>query len=169
MAKSKIVGTKLSLREQWHAAAWLRETGEYRPALDVLRGDQEITRQLRVTLADWIEDGSKRTRGAKIEKNPWEVIPPELGKSLRLAVTRKEQQALMLFLSFPSLNPMALEFRRRKSKRRGKPPTWKTVATEHVAHKLGVSTRTARAWWERFGPEGCYPYILEGKKDVLDP
>lgn len=138
---------------QWRAAAWLRETGEFRPAIDILRGSDEITPELREALADWIEKGAKRRRGSKVEVDPWNSWPPKLAESLRLAQTPKEHRAWLLFAVFPSAFAWgcALPY---ADGRRGRPRTPESAAIAFVAKRLEVSERTARGWFRKFYPDG---------------
>jgi hypothetical protein len=138
---------------QWLAAAWLREAGEHRPALDILRSDEPLSSDLRSTLAQWIATGSKRRRGAKIPDDPWLQYPPRLAASLHLASTRNEERAWMIFVQFPS-TALGIATMFARDSGRGRPETLEGVAATYVARKLGITERTAREWRKRFFPNG---------------
>ena len=136
-----------ALRTQGLAIAWLRETRETRPALDVLRSDEPLSPQFRTALADWIEKGAKRRKkGSKVARDPWNEYPPELARSFGLATTERQERAWMAFVAYVH----AARVLTKSKGPRGRPPSLRTPAIAHVAKKLGVTKRTAGAWFAQF-------------------
>lgn len=140
---------KIDGQPQWLATAWLRETGEHRPAVDILRSNKPLSPDLRNALADWIAKGSKRRKGSKVPRDPWREYPPKLAESCRIPTTPKEKRAWLLFVAFP-ITPEALLALSAGKHTRGRPLTLGGASVAYVARKLGISKQTARAWRKRF-------------------
>lgn len=140
---------------QWLALAWLRETGEVRPTLDLLCSDEPLSPELRRALATWIKRGSKRRSGSSVPADPWKEYPPKLTQSMRLPTTRKQRQAMVLFAAYPVLQSETHRVMLRgEERRRGGQRTTESEAIKAVAANLKVSERTARIWFRRFFPQG---------------
>jgi hypothetical protein len=144
---------KINKRPQWLAAAWLRETGEHRPALDVLRSGDEVKPLLRAALADWIASGCKRRKGSKVPVDPWREYPPRLARSQQAPTTAKERHAWIEFELYLLANIGARDIAATPSKR-GRPISFEGRAIAAVAKQVGISERTAREWFDRFFPNG---------------
>lgn len=144
---------KIDPRPQWHALAWLRETGEHRPALDVLASDDRLSPEFRRELARWIAGGCKRRKGSAVPSDPWLEFPPKLARSLGLCQTPREELAWLIFASFSSVQARGV---RTTSNGGGRPRTMETEACALVAHKLGVTERTARKWLRAWWPLGIF-------------
>ena len=150
---------RLSRRPQWLAIAWLRQ-GEPRPALDILRSDDALSPELRHALAEWIANGSKRKKGAKVVRDPWEELPPlALGtpdggaEKVRWPMNAKEERAWILFVTWP-LKHLDLYTNETTARGRGRPKAPDGLAADHVAAELNISERVAREWRDRFFPKG---------------
>lgn len=132
-------------RPQFIAAARLRETGDVRATLIVLRSGDPLEPGLREALAYWIAKGCKRKQGkGRLPRNPW-TIPAGLAAEAGMGVTDKQRRAWKLFITFAALNRAPST----RSKR-GRPTTLRTRAKNHVSKRLGVHNSTAGKWLSLF-------------------
>lgn len=155
MTNEKASGVTFTLipRPQSIAAAWLRDTREWRPARDVIEAGDAIGPELRKALVEWMNKGSKRSRrkGAKVVKDPWSAPPPSMKKDAWYPLNAREQRAHMLFLIWRLERGLIAQILSQlPTGSRGRRKTPRTMACEHVAKELGVDVRTAQDWYARF-------------------
>jgi hypothetical protein len=129
------------------AVAWLRETGEHRPAIEILESEANLSSEFRRELARWMKRGCKRKKGYPEHPNLRKVLPPTLAAKAFIA-TPGQTRAWMAYLGWKVQHGFPMSSAPRKAH---------AALVQHViksAEKHAkVSKRTAQLWVARFERE----------------
>lgn len=108
------------------AVAWLRETGEHRPAIEILESNATLSSEFRSALAEWMRGGCKpKKRMGKYRELP------------SLATSRRVELACLQW--------KMSEQKRALCELHG-PEKARAALVKHVAESLKVHPRTAGKW-----------------------